>query len=113
MHYDGYSFSKAPILDHPTILDRKTLDPVIAQRVRPSIGDIQRICRLYSCENCGQNQIACGNGQGNFSNFFFAKTEESEVWLSLNPSIPDILICGGSRWRISASEKRLRETERS
>ena len=66
MHYDGYSFSKLPILEHPTILDRETQNPIESQRVRPSVGDIQRICRLYSCEKCGGDQIECGNGQGNF-----------------------------------------------
>ena len=64
MHYDGYSFSKAPMLDNPTIVDRRSMLPVVAQRERPSVGDIKRICRLYGCdeEECGGSDVLqCGD----------------------------------------------------
>ena len=62
MHYDGFSFSKFPVHANPTIINRKTDLPVVAQRVRPSVGDIMRICRLYSCDHCGGQMLSCGNG---------------------------------------------------
>ena len=62
MHYDGFSFAKSPTHLNPTILNRKNNHPVVAQRIRPSVGDIQRICRLYNCNKCGGKVMKCGDG---------------------------------------------------
>lgn len=80
MHYDGYSFSKSPILKHPTIVNRETNEAVLAQRDRPSVGDIQRICRLYGCSKCGgETQLKCEDG--------------SVYWASRNGLIISLFFC--------------------
>uniref|UniRef100_A0A0X3NN85 Tolloid-like protein 1 n=1 Tax=Schistocephalus solidus TaxID=70667 RepID=A0A0X3NN85_SCHSO len=56
MHYHKFALTKDPAKETLTPIARSP-PPIIGQRVKPSVGDVKQMNRLYKCPSCGQTFV--------------------------------------------------------